>query len=259
MNTLFAQADFRIVGTPCQDHTIQFINESDVNPDSVLWDFGDGNTSTLENPTHSYTNVNSYQCDLTIYFSGNSDVASENINIGSIPTADFNIDTIPFSSYSRVFKDSSESLEIINQHLWNFGDGSDTLSTSSDTVQYKYQDAGSYQVWYKIIDINGCSDSISKSVNVSNIFRVPNVFTPNGDNKNDQFVVTSNGIDLFEIYIYSRWGNLVFERKGHQQIVWDGRMPNGTLVKTGTYYYIISVLDSNTQYKPENGFISIFY
>jgi gliding motility-associated-like protein len=258
-NTTFAQADFRIIGTPCQDLLLQFLNDSDVAADSFLWNFGDGTTSTLENPTHTYTTIDDFVCELTIYFNTNSDLASQTIHIGGSPTANFGIDTVPFSSYTRIFKDSSETSETITEHLWSFGNGSDTLNTSFDTTQYKYNQAGNYSVWYKVIDNNGCFDTITKTIRVSNIFRVPNVFTPNGDNKNDQFMVTSNGVDLFEIYIYSRWGNLVFERKGHQQIVWDGRMPNGTLVKTGTYFYVISVLDSDTQHEPQNGFVSIFY
>jgi gliding motility-associated-like protein len=71
--------------------------------------------------------------------------------------------------------------------------------------------------------------------------------------------VTSNGETLFSIEIYSRWGNLVFKRSGHQQRFWDGTMPDGSLVKPGTYYYVINSESGNFKYEPEKGFITVFY
>jgi hypothetical protein len=44
-----------------------------------------------------------------------------------------------------------------------------------------------------------------------------------------------------------------------EQIVWDGFNPEGTLVKPGVYFYVISVDDSVVNYEPQNGFITIFY
>jgi gliding motility-associated-like protein len=88
---------------------------------------------------------------------------------------------------------------------------------------------------------------------------VPNVFTPNEDRVNDEFIVLSNGVSRFSIEIYSRWGNLLFKRSGQEQIVWDGTLPDGTKINPGTYYYVITAHDDAANYEPAQGFITVFY
>ncbi len=71
---------------------------------------------------------------------------------------------------------------------------------------------------------------------------MPNVFTPNNDNKNDYFKVNADNIndcfDKFQIKIYSRWGELLFESdKFHFN--WDGKNKKGKMMVDGVYFYII--------------------
>ena len=71
---------------------------------------------------------------------------------------------------------------------------------------------------------------------------VPNAFTPNGDGKNDEWVI--DGINLFPnvvISVYNRWGEQLFYSKGNYT-PWDGTY-NGKPVPVGTYYYIINLND----------------
>jgi PKD repeat protein len=59
--------------------TVQFTDESSNNPTSWLWDFGDGSTSTLQNPTHTYTNAGKYTVSLTTgNIAGNNTVTQTN-------------------------------------------------------------------------------------------------------------------------------------------------------------------------------------
>lgn len=254
-------ANFSINGSLCVNNQIAFINETSEEIDSWLWDFGDGSTSNLQYPTHEYTEQGTYTIQLSVVSNGNNYTHSETEFISANPTADFMVDStiVWFSSYSRVFFDNSTSPNPITNYIWNFGDNTESLSTKLDSTLYKYANNGTYQVWLKVIDSHGCIDSISNSIEIHDRFYVPNVFTPNNDLINDEFIVTSNGTTLFSIEIYSRWGNMVFKRDNQEQIIWDGHIPDGTKVKPGTYYYVLNAKEGDVNYNPEKGFITVFY
>nr|WP_295865448.1 Calx-beta domain-containing protein [uncultured Chitinophaga sp.] len=64
----------------------------------------------------------------------------------------------------------------------------------------------------------------------------PNVFTPNGDGKNERFII--GGLEKYPgsaIYIYNRWGSMVYQSKDYRNN-WDGSQLN-----EGTYYYVLEV------------------
>lgn len=264
LNISFAYSqdvNINVIGNTCVNSELSFIAESSITLNSWNWTFGDGNTSNQEQPQNQYSDSGWYSVTLTTTINSISRTFSKNIYISENPKADFIADStvIWFSSYSRVFFDRSESYTPISMYTWNFGDNSNRLTTTTDSTYYKYNNDDIYEVWLKVTDTYGCVDSVSKPIAIHNRFFVPNVFTPNNDQTNDEFIVTSNGITLFSIEIYSRWGNIVFKRDGHEQIIWDGRMPDGTLVKPGTYYYVINAEEGNVTYDPEKGFITVFY
>ena len=72
---------------------------------------------------------------------------------------------------------------------------------------------------------------------------VPNVFTPNGDGKNDEFRVAYRSLKEFHCWVYNRWGKLVYEwddpAKG-----WDGTI-NGRPAAEGAYFYVIRALGTD--------------
>ncbi|MCE2777616.1 MAG: gliding motility-associated C-terminal domain-containing protein, partial [Algoriphagus sp.] len=83
-------------------------------------------------------------------------------------------------------------------------------------------------------------------------FFLSNVITPNGDGKNDAFVI--NGLGRFasnEIVIFDRWGSHVFQKKGYQND-WAGQG-----LVAGTYFYILSVVDSNGEATEFKGWIQL--
>jgi len=82
------------------------------------------------------------------------------------------------------------------------------------------------------------------SVQISESYlAVPNVFTPNGDGKNDEFRVAYRSLKEFHCWVYNRWGKLVYEwtdpAKG-----WDGTI-NGRPAAEGAYYYVIRALGTD--------------
>ena len=87
---------------------------------------------------------------------------------------------------------------------------------------------------------NGCKAAISLLVEVkdcSSNISIPNIFTPNGDGKNETFVINARGVDKIKITIYNRWGEKVYESdsvKGG----WDGNSTSGNPLPDGVYYYL---------------------
>jgi gliding motility-associated-like protein len=70
---------------------------------------------------------------------------------------------------------------------------------------------------------------------------VPNVFTPNGDGKNDFFHIKANAndcFDRFKLKIYNRWGTLMYETSDFL-FQWDGTNKSGVKLSEGVYYYIL--------------------
>ena len=111
-----------------------------------------------------------------------------------------------------------------------------------------------------IIDVNSdCVPCTRDKIEVSE------TVTVNADGKNDYFEI--KGVEYcpyeFDVMIFNRWGDKVYEKKNYQND-WGGYAPRNAVgsagtVPSGTYYYIISVLDteSNTRLKPVNGYIYI--
>lgn len=92
------------------------------------------------------------------------------------------------------------------------------------------------------IDTNSCRTVDSITVYLDGILYVPNTFTPNGDGFNEYFKVIAREIHDYQLYIFDRWGQLVFETND-TEATWDGRH-NGHLVQIDTYIWKIEYLDN---------------
>ncbi len=101
----------------------------------------------------------------------------------------------------------------------------------------------------EILDNNGCSvkDSIEVQIKEKQIYFIPNIFSPNGDGSNDDFVIYLSDaiIEVFDFRIFDRWGNLLLfhpEISGDKtNFVWDG-FYNGKKVDSGVYVYMATLL-----------------
>ena len=93
----------------------------------------------------------------------------------------------------------------------------------------------------------GCLDTSYEFIEIKADFAlyVPNTFTPNGDGMNDIFSPLGTGIETgnYELYIYDRWGDLIFQ-SGNIMMGWNGKANNGTLTaQEDTYVWIIKLTD----------------
>ncbi|MCK5822388.1 MAG: gliding motility-associated C-terminal domain-containing protein [Bacteroidales bacterium] len=252
-------ADFTFLNITCKADTISFSdNSSGASISSWQWDFGDGQTATTQKTKHVYNTLGDFTVKLVISDGTNTDSVSKIITIHKNPVADFIVDSIPFSSYSKRFRDNSQSDTSKFSFEWNFNDGSAIISTDSSFINHKFPDKGTYNVYFNITDVNGCDDEIIKNITVFDNFVVPNVVTPNNDGLNDLFCITSNGQVKISITIYSRWGSVMYESQTAEQVCWDARTPDGEKVQPGTYFYVIQI-EGNIEYEPKKGFFNVFY
>lgn len=258
--TVLAQTvDFKITSSTCVNTPIIFTDITDDNTSYWVWDFGDGFIEKdVKTAQHTYNVAGEYTVKLTVTVLGMEYFTEKKVTVHNYPFCDFEIDTVFYSSFTRVFKDKSESEHKIAKFIWEFGDGEKTSIENITTAQHQYKKEGEFTITHRVIDDGGCDDQVSKKVVIKDLFDVPNVFSPNGDGINDLFIVKSNGVVEFDIEIVSRWGNLVFKREGVKRIVWDGTMPDGSKLQTGTYFYIIKATNSDKEYTPERGHITVF-
>ena len=134
--------------------------------------------------------------------------------------------------------------------------------TDTMYVHYPTQTlAGCYIV--KAIDSAGNVSNCDRNcIDICKYYKLPNVFTPNGDGVNDIFhPLPYRYVDHINIKIYDRWGDLVYQTT-NPDINWDGTdMRTGKPVPDGIYYYICDVYEKRlTGIEPRNisGFIHVF-
>ncbi|MDR1672823.1 MAG: gliding motility-associated C-terminal domain-containing protein [Bacteroidales bacterium] len=84
----------------------------------------------------------------------------------------------------------------------------------------------------------------------------PNVFTPNGDDKNDIFEVTASNGETVTLKIFTRAGTLVFSITA-KRCRWDGCLQSGEKMAEGIYYYTAEVSGSSPKIS-KNGFVHLF-
>jgi gliding motility-associated-like protein len=104
-----------------------------------------------------------------------------------------------------------------------------------------------------IVNVGGLNDNyyFLDDISVTKIdYRIPNVFTPNGDGTNDVFYINTEIFKAEHLSIYNRWGIKVFESGNYFN--WDGRTTSGETCHAGTYYYILQ-----TETETYKGFLEL--
>lgn len=259
----------------CLGETIQFTDLSTGSPTSWLWNFGDGQTATEQNPLYTYSTPGVYTVSLTVD-GGPQEEKTNYVTVFNSPVANFDTILTNANRHAWFFIGFAADSFYVNPfdtvfHYWEFGDNTTHADTffnyGASGVWYTpspfhlYDQTGDYNIFYRVAFNNGCSDSITNivAVNDKDSLFLPNVFTPNGDGLNDHFIIGSNGTDKFSVIVYSRWGSVIYKSDVVQQVVWDGRTPDGTLVEPGVYYYVVTQESGEIDYPPKQGFVHIFY
>ncbi|MBO9202824.1 MULTISPECIES: MBG domain-containing protein [Niastella] len=122
-------------------------------------------------------------------------------------------------------------------------------STGETTQSILTRTSGAYSV--RVTNSQGCSTKFYSDVKQLNVI-IPNIFSPNGDNLHDRWVIEN--LENYPgniVLIYNRYGQVVYKMSNFTS--WDGKV-NGTDMPVGTYYYIIDLRNGQ---KPLTGYIDI--
>ena len=197
----------------------------------------------------------------------NGCVSSQPVSIGVINSSFVSAAANPvFGVYPLPVNFISSGSTGLNNFFWDLGTGSATAST--ELTSYTYTSPGTYTIvltaWN---DFWGCAvyDTITIVVAEQAMLTLPNVFTPNSDGTNDDFMATIIGVKTIKTEIFSRWGNRVFE--GEQTNIasasqdlplWDGKAANGNVCAEGVYYYVVTAIGYDTKDYNFSGFVHLF-
>ena len=144
------------------------------------------------------------------------------------PTADFSYEYL--SEFGVQFTDSSY-YNIVST-WWTFDQ--DGVYTEQNPL-YNFSTDGEHDVWLAVEDSYGCFDTIMKTIRPPIFIYGPNAFSPDGDGNNDVFKFKGMGIETFELMIFDRWGELLFQTNDIN-MGWDGTY-KGRPVPVGVYVY----------------------
>ncbi|MFK8039619.1 MAG: PKD domain-containing protein [Crocinitomicaceae bacterium] len=245
----------------CAPYKAQFFNESASDtPIYSKWTFGDGTSPSTEvNPTHVYYEPGVYDVGLIIYTTEGCVDTLELLKEGMVvvepsPTANFEVEPLIQDEYEAEFTFTNTSEDAHRQWFY-FGNGASTQYTE---FTYTYPDPGVYHPYQIVKNIEGCKDTLRKTITVvPNIpIMVPNAFTPDGDGLNNTFKPVLYKPQDYFMHIYNRWGELMFQSES-RYAEWDGYY-GGSPAPSGIYLWRIEYYDYETDLLKEiRGFVTL--
>ncbi len=152
---------FNIANDCNNKYTKTFIDAS-IAADTWMWDFGDGSTSTQQNPVHTYAAVGTYTITQTTH---NNSTGCDYIKMGSVIVADeqaaftATITELCKNGATTFIATSTQAFPAISNYEWDFGDGT---TTTGNNATHTYLAAGFYDVQLIITDVNNCKDTLKK-------------------------------------------------------------------------------------------------
>jgi gliding motility-associated-like protein len=238
----------------CITHCVNFTNTSSIDPNSTIvsysWNFGDGGiTSSLQNPQHCFSTAGFYTITLSERSNhGCSGTLTKSNFIQAFPNpiAEFVPSPNPATVIDPTITMNNESSYFVTYWNWNFGDGV-TLApnTSSPSHTYPSDSANNYLVTLIVHTVDGCADTVSHQIIIgpSFTFYMPNAFSPNGNGTNDYFFGSGTGISKYDLWIFDRWGNMIFHGH-HIDDKWDGKSNSSKEVALiDVYVWKVTLID----------------
>ncbi|MBR5983621.1 MAG: gliding motility-associated C-terminal domain-containing protein [Bacteroidales bacterium] len=163
----------------------------------------------------------------------------------------FNERAYTFRNYTRL-DDSGNTQNVDFEWLVN-----GAVISSDYNFEYEFKSSGKYEVEL-IARIGDCESRYSETIGVtSSDFRIPNVFTPNGDGIGDEFTIKYNGTLLdYDLSIYTKAGQLVFHS---QQIdnCWNGKISGNNDASEGVYFYVITATGEDNEKLSQKGTVQL--
>jgi len=227
----------------CEPLTITFNNNSQ-NAIFYSWNFGDGNTSALEAPTHLYDNIGIYTINVFAQnLEGCSDSTQLQINVYPRPSAAFTMYSNTQCPPVEVNLTNSSSGAI--QYFWDFGNGNNANTVDASVTYYT---DNQYPISLVAANTFGCKDTATNSFMVycDGLF-VPNALMPLDQTTDARwFLPKGKSLKSYRLQIFNTWGTLLFETtaldaNGSPTEGWDGRF-NGLPCMQDVYVWKIDAI-----------------
>ena len=241
-----AIADFKTTITNAQ---VRCDNTSS-NGEQTRWDFGDGTTSNQLSPTHTFAVSGRYTIKLTTVNSCDTNSISKTVVV-IVPCAPPSTPSVSLIKSGSVWV-SWRSVSGVHSYILEYKKATDPTWTSqmvTDTSVYLTNLKANtvYNVRVSVLCMATNLNLTSGATNFKTIRAqddtTPDMITPNGDGKNDTFVIPELADDpsLYpnnDMTIINRWGGIVYHAQPYKN-EWDGRNRSGDDLPAGTYYYIM--------------------
>ncbi len=185
----------------------------------------------IPNPTASPDTTTTYY----LYMKDYRDCELEDsVTVTVIPeiTADFDLQKVYDCASRPSIRLANQSL-MANEYLWDYGDGI-RESLEDSIVSYHYEKPGTYNVRMFASNNGLCTQVREEKVNISDIY-IPNILTPNGDEKNETFEILTDA--PVSLKIFNRWGKILYQDADYQNN-W-----NASGLSSGIYYYELQLED----------------
>lgn len=168
---------------------------------------------------------------------GECNTLRDSINIRHFPELLFNYSISKDTAFTQeniYFQNYNSTTHSIT---WELGNGH---IFTTDSFEYSFKMPGLYPIIISMVSADGCEfkDTVKLTILASPII-IPNVFSPNNDGINDIFFPFGKDIEHYQMTIFNRWGQIVYEG---ENTPWDGQFKNGKMGSDGTYYYIINIV-----------------
>lgn len=250
------------IPSACEPGTFVFTNNSN-NPseiDNVFFEFGDGDDVVLmgsAGTSHTYTDPESYDVNATVTSIYGCVYVQNFPNIVTVianPTANFNMSANPTTIFETTVGMQNSSSSGVVSWEWYSPNSIPTNSTLvNPTFNFPIGVISQYPIQLIVTTPEGCKDTVEHilTVNSDIMFFAPNSFTPNGDEYNNTWSFSVLGVDEynFELLIFNRWGEIVWETRDiHSE--WDGSY-KGVTIPTGQVTWVARVKDVYTDEKRE--------
>ncbi|XOV68839.1 MAG: gliding motility-associated C-terminal domain-containing protein [Fluviicola sp.] len=231
----------------CEGLTVTFTNTTPGVFTDCFWSFSNGTTATgCGSVTVTFDNAGLFDATLTTVSAAgcsNTVTYTDYIYIEDNPVAAFTPSSSVVSVFDSQIAFNNQSTGAVS-YSWDFGDGSPNSTQENPIHTFPSEEAGGYVVWLTAYSPLGCPDSTYRAITINEelIFYVPNTFTPDNDDYNQNWhVVFSSGYDPFDfnLYVFNRWGEVIWE--SHDASVgWDATYGvDGRPVQDGTYTWKI--------------------
>lgn len=219
------------------------------------WEFGDGSVGSGDMTTHTFSASGFYNVTLTVTSAEgcvNTVTYPGYIEVVEVPVAQFTYTPTSITVADTRVTFTNTSL-YADTYEWDFGDGSEVVAAENPSHTYPKVGDQSYLVTLTATNEFGCEDIAEQILTVKDalIYYIPNSFTPDGDDFNEQFKpIFYSGLDIYDFHmqIYNRWGELIFESYNVNS-GWDGSYGGGEIVEDGVYVYKIEYGDTMSDEK----------